>query len=258
MRVIEVNMERRRNEGRGKREIPEKTRRPMASSGTIPTCENPVTRPVIEPGEHANHLTTAAPQHFLKVDFKSGQQITANSATALRRSGLTGCILSYVQKPGSASVSALAAGALRQGRCAAASRRQAAGAAAPAVDRCSPRRPSRYVAVWLKCLSHGRVSSSSRGRSVPLYAGAQLTSRRVTSDCALARRCSPRHIVRQLRSSAVSSRILQLHKKVDSASTRLVGEHSALNTSAQRLVGGRALCSEHFRPAPGWWASTLL
>ncbi|KAJ8897441.1 hypothetical protein PR048_002787 [Dryococelus australis] len=27
--------------GRGKREIPEKTRRPAASSGTIPTCENP-------------------------------------------------------------------------------------------------------------------------------------------------------------------------------------------------------------------------
>ncbi|KAJ8866772.1 hypothetical protein PR048_032633 [Dryococelus australis] len=37
-------------EGRGKREIPEKTRRPTTSSGTIPTCENPVTRPGIEPG----------------------------------------------------------------------------------------------------------------------------------------------------------------------------------------------------------------
>ncbi|KAJ8866269.1 hypothetical protein PR048_032112 [Dryococelus australis] len=35
---------------RGKREIPEKTRRPTASSGTIPTCESPVTRPGIEPG----------------------------------------------------------------------------------------------------------------------------------------------------------------------------------------------------------------
>ncbi|KAJ8880740.1 hypothetical protein PR048_017210 [Dryococelus australis] len=32
------------------REIPEKTRRPTASSGTIPTCENPVTRSGIEPG----------------------------------------------------------------------------------------------------------------------------------------------------------------------------------------------------------------
>ncbi|KAJ8888805.1 hypothetical protein PR048_008297 [Dryococelus australis] len=36
--------------GRGKREIPEKTRRPTASSCTIPICENPVTRPGIEPG----------------------------------------------------------------------------------------------------------------------------------------------------------------------------------------------------------------
>ncbi|KAJ8890246.1 hypothetical protein PR048_009754 [Dryococelus australis] len=36
--------------GWGKREIPEKTRRPAAPSGTIPTCENPVTRPGIEPG----------------------------------------------------------------------------------------------------------------------------------------------------------------------------------------------------------------
>ncbi|KAJ8874115.1 hypothetical protein PR048_024956 [Dryococelus australis] len=43
-------MERRLNEGAGKREIPEKTRRPTASSGTIPTCESPVTRPGIEPG----------------------------------------------------------------------------------------------------------------------------------------------------------------------------------------------------------------
>ncbi|KAJ8881869.1 hypothetical protein PR048_018355 [Dryococelus australis] len=36
--------------GREKREIPEKISRPMASSGTIPTCENPVIRPRIEPG----------------------------------------------------------------------------------------------------------------------------------------------------------------------------------------------------------------
>ncbi|KAJ8872856.1 hypothetical protein PR048_026472 [Dryococelus australis] len=36
--------------GRGKREIPEKTYRPTASSGTIPTYENPVTRPGIKPG----------------------------------------------------------------------------------------------------------------------------------------------------------------------------------------------------------------
>ncbi|KAJ8880585.1 hypothetical protein PR048_017055 [Dryococelus australis] len=31
--------------------IPEKTRRPTASSGTIPTCENPVSRPGTEPGD---------------------------------------------------------------------------------------------------------------------------------------------------------------------------------------------------------------
>ncbi|KAJ8886161.1 hypothetical protein PR048_012370 [Dryococelus australis] len=37
------------NKGRGKREILEKTRRPVASSGTIPTCENPgVSRPGME------------------------------------------------------------------------------------------------------------------------------------------------------------------------------------------------------------------
>ncbi|KAJ8880472.1 hypothetical protein PR048_016942 [Dryococelus australis] len=41
MRVIEVSIEQRRNERAGKREIPEKTRRPTASSDTIPTCENP-------------------------------------------------------------------------------------------------------------------------------------------------------------------------------------------------------------------------
>ncbi|KAJ8868953.1 hypothetical protein PR048_030494 [Dryococelus australis] len=40
MRMIEVSMEQRRKERVGKREIPEKTRGPTASSGTIPTCEN--------------------------------------------------------------------------------------------------------------------------------------------------------------------------------------------------------------------------
>ncbi|KAJ8897998.1 hypothetical protein PR048_003358 [Dryococelus australis] len=47
--------------GRGKRDIPEKTRRPAAPSGTIPKCENPrVTRPEIDPGSHwweASRLT---------------------------------------------------------------------------------------------------------------------------------------------------------------------------------------------------------
>ncbi|KAJ8897429.1 hypothetical protein PR048_002775 [Dryococelus australis] len=50
MRMIVVRMSRAGMKGRGKREIPEKTRQPMVSSGTIPTFENPVTRPGIEPG----------------------------------------------------------------------------------------------------------------------------------------------------------------------------------------------------------------
>ncbi|KAJ8897240.1 hypothetical protein PR048_002586 [Dryococelus australis] len=49
MRLIDVNMKQLWNEGVGVREIPENTRRPMASSGTIPTCESPVTWPGIEP-----------------------------------------------------------------------------------------------------------------------------------------------------------------------------------------------------------------
>ncbi|KAJ8884613.1 hypothetical protein PR048_016470 [Dryococelus australis] len=49
MRMDEVNMERHRNEGAGKREITEKTRRLSALSGTIITSENPVTRPGIKP-----------------------------------------------------------------------------------------------------------------------------------------------------------------------------------------------------------------
>ncbi|KAJ8870422.1 hypothetical protein PR048_029444 [Dryococelus australis] len=48
--------------GREKREIPEKTRRPAASSGTIPTRENPgVARPGIEGGEQSNRSATVAP-----------------------------------------------------------------------------------------------------------------------------------------------------------------------------------------------------
>ncbi|KAJ8897909.1 hypothetical protein PR048_003266 [Dryococelus australis] len=39
-RVIGIGRSRAGIQGRGKREIPEKTRRPVASSGTIPTCEN--------------------------------------------------------------------------------------------------------------------------------------------------------------------------------------------------------------------------
>ncbi|KAJ8868081.1 hypothetical protein PR048_031890 [Dryococelus australis] len=42
--------------GRGKWEIPEKTRRPRASYGTMPTCESPVTRPGIEPATGPFHV----------------------------------------------------------------------------------------------------------------------------------------------------------------------------------------------------------
>ncbi|KAJ8866293.1 hypothetical protein PR048_032136 [Dryococelus australis] len=65
-----VNVKRRRNEeGRGWG-IAEKTRRPTASSGMIPTCENPVTRPGVEPGSpwrEVSRLTAQLPQppyHF--------------------------------------------------------------------------------------------------------------------------------------------------------------------------------------------------
>ncbi|KAJ8891644.1 hypothetical protein PR048_004172 [Dryococelus australis] len=49
------------SKGGGKREIPEKTRRPVASSGTIPTCDNlEATPPGIEPGTpwEASSVTT--------------------------------------------------------------------------------------------------------------------------------------------------------------------------------------------------------
>ncbi|KAJ8883248.1 hypothetical protein PR048_015089 [Dryococelus australis] len=66
----EVNAEQRRDEGEGfKQEIPEKTRRPAASSGTIPTCENPVaTPPGIEPGSlwlEASSRTTIPPRPLI-------------------------------------------------------------------------------------------------------------------------------------------------------------------------------------------------
>ncbi|KAJ8888034.1 hypothetical protein PR048_007519 [Dryococelus australis] len=57
--------------GGGKGEIPEKTRPPMASSGTSPPCENPMTRPGIEPGSpwwEASELT-AQPQRPLPCGF---------------------------------------------------------------------------------------------------------------------------------------------------------------------------------------------
>ncbi|KAJ8868999.1 hypothetical protein PR048_030545 [Dryococelus australis] len=51
MRVIGVSMEQHRYGGAGETGDPrEPNRRPTASSDTIPTCGNPVTRPGIEPG----------------------------------------------------------------------------------------------------------------------------------------------------------------------------------------------------------------
>ncbi|KAJ8885809.1 hypothetical protein PR048_012012 [Dryococelus australis] len=46
---LSLNTSGARMKGRGKRDIPEKTRRPTSSSGTTSTCESPVTRPEIEP-----------------------------------------------------------------------------------------------------------------------------------------------------------------------------------------------------------------
>ncbi|KAJ8867709.1 hypothetical protein PR048_031512 [Dryococelus australis] len=53
------------NEGQGKREIPEKTHRSTASSGTILPCENPVTWSDIQPGSpwwEASGLTARPPR----------------------------------------------------------------------------------------------------------------------------------------------------------------------------------------------------
>ncbi|KAJ8875161.1 hypothetical protein PR048_023056 [Dryococelus australis] len=51
--------------GQGKREISEKKNPPTNGNGTIPTCENPVTQPRIEPGSplwEASRLTAQPPQ----------------------------------------------------------------------------------------------------------------------------------------------------------------------------------------------------
>ncbi|KAJ8894521.1 hypothetical protein PR048_007178 [Dryococelus australis] len=67
-RLVQVRSLRLWMAGRGKQQIPEKTRRPVASSCTISTCENPgVTRPWTESGsalvggEQSNRSATAVP-----------------------------------------------------------------------------------------------------------------------------------------------------------------------------------------------------
>ncbi|KAJ8873983.1 hypothetical protein PR048_024823 [Dryococelus australis] len=56
--------------GREIREIPDKTRRPTASSDTIPTCEKSVTRPGIEPGlpwsEASVHINARISKFFIR------------------------------------------------------------------------------------------------------------------------------------------------------------------------------------------------
>ncbi|KAJ8871836.1 hypothetical protein PR048_028176 [Dryococelus australis] len=76
MRVIEMSMEQRRNEKEGETGDPEKTRRPTASSATIPTYDNLVIRPGMEPGSpwwEVSVLTTRPPRApiFLRFDKKS-------------------------------------------------------------------------------------------------------------------------------------------------------------------------------------------
>ncbi|KAJ8878812.1 hypothetical protein PR048_019398 [Dryococelus australis] len=90
MVVINVSMERHQNEIAGKWEIPKKTLRPTVLSGTIPTCEHPVARLVIEPGSpwwEASSLTTQPSWPleihgllYLKADYPDKEQTT----TALR------------------------------------------------------------------------------------------------------------------------------------------------------------------------------
>ncbi|KAJ8887587.1 hypothetical protein PR048_013804 [Dryococelus australis] len=74
-----------RIQGREKREIPEKTRQPAASCGTIPTCENlVVTRPGIEPDPwwEARSLTAQPPwlQQFEKVAFNCVERLENNTS----------------------------------------------------------------------------------------------------------------------------------------------------------------------------------
>ncbi|KAJ8867370.1 hypothetical protein PR048_031171 [Dryococelus australis] len=84
-----------RRQGRGKREIPEKTLRPAASSGTIPTFESPGATPLgIEPGLGSpgweeSSLTTAPPRQPFALINGAAQgsviQSTAGPIVAFRK-----------------------------------------------------------------------------------------------------------------------------------------------------------------------------
>ncbi|KAJ8868480.1 hypothetical protein PR048_030008 [Dryococelus australis] len=77
--------------GRGKREIPEETRRPTASSGTIPTCDKSVIRPGIEPGspclemrDHWHNLSICSAKTFyfvLHVDTSNPSETKQKTET---------------------------------------------------------------------------------------------------------------------------------------------------------------------------------
>ncbi|KAJ8886299.1 hypothetical protein PR048_012510 [Dryococelus australis] len=73
--------------GRGKREIPEKILQSVASSGAIPTCENPVTRPGIEPGSpwwEARRLTAQPPRP--QIIRKNFRKVGSNREWSITRS----------------------------------------------------------------------------------------------------------------------------------------------------------------------------
>ncbi|KAJ8888583.1 hypothetical protein PR048_008075 [Dryococelus australis] len=79
------------------REVPEKTRRPTESSGTIPTCESPVTRPGIEPGSpwwEASVLISQTPLYWLLAVNRASQAAVKSmrrAAGALTAGGFGGC-----------------------------------------------------------------------------------------------------------------------------------------------------------------------
>ncbi|KAJ8894709.1 hypothetical protein PR048_000016 [Dryococelus australis] len=57
--------------GRGKREIPEKIRRPAASYGMIPTCENLGETPPGSPRWEASSLTTTPPRPRVFQEYRA-------------------------------------------------------------------------------------------------------------------------------------------------------------------------------------------
>ncbi|KAJ8869340.1 hypothetical protein PR048_030915 [Dryococelus australis] len=67
------------------REIPEKIRRLTASSGTIPTCENPVTRPGIEPGSPWLGASVLTAQPPVAPIFRKASEVLTLPWTACMR-----------------------------------------------------------------------------------------------------------------------------------------------------------------------------